>query len=359
MHPMMSDALSDLDEWMRVRPSEPHIGRARAILQAHPEVRSLLGPAPSTFLVLLALVTAQMALALLLRNEPWWALVLVAYFVGAVLNCAVLNMIHEASHGLIFRSRKWNLVAAYIANLGTFSPYVETFYHYHLPHHRYLGVYDRDATIARDWEARIVGRSALRKLMWFVFFPLIYPFRLAGMSLGRPAASRIARNFGVQALWLGLLYSLGGWPSLIYLALSLYLHFGLHPLNAIALQEHFYVQCGQESSSYYGVGNWISFNAGYHVEHHDFPYMAWSRLRKLRALAPEFYDGRLAYHSWSGLIFLFVRDRRWSLWARAVRADNPEGDAASAVPADELSSSRSPGNCVSTDGDAMPQRRVS
>jgi sphingolipid delta-4 desaturase len=198
-------------------------------------------------------------------------------------------------------------------------PYVETFYHYHLPHHRHLGKYDHDTTIARGWEAQLIGRSVTRKLLWLLFFPLFYPFRVAHMSVGRPANKLIVLNFITQAgLWV-LLYSLGGIKPIIYFVLSFYFHFGLHPLNAIALQEHMFMKHGEESYSYYGIGNWVTFNAGYHVEHHDMPYIAWSRLRRLRSLAPEFYEGRYAYYSWTRLILQFVFDRRWSLWARAVR----------------------------------------
>jgi sphingolipid delta-4 desaturase len=319
---MTDDALSEIDSFIPANTAEPHISRARAILRKHPEVRELVGPAPSTFLVLLALVAAQTSVALSLQHAPLWVLALVAYTVGAVLNCGVLNMVHEASHGLIFRGRRWNRMAAYVANLGTFWPSVETFFRYHLPHHRYLGEYDRDTTIARDWEARFVGRSALRKVLWLVFFAVIYPFRVTHMNVGRRYNGRIVFNFVMQAAWWVLLYSVGGWRPLAYLALSFYFHFGLHPLNAIALQEHLFVRHGQESYSYYGIANWITFNAGYHVEHHDMPSIPWSRLRRLRAIAPEFYEGRHAYHSWTGLILKFVRDRRWSLWARVMRPSN-------------------------------------
>ena len=316
---LSGDALSAEDGFIPADSAEPHISRARAILRSHPEVRDLTGPAPSTFLLLLALVGAQITIALWLCDRPLWMLALAAYTVGAVVNCGVLNMIHEACHGLIFRGRRWNRLAAYIANLGTFWPSVEAFFHYHLPHHRYLGEYERDTTIARRWEARMIGRSGLRKVLWFVFFAVIYPFRIRGMNVGRVDNRRIAFNFALQIAWWAVLYGIGGWQPIAYLALSFYFHFGLHPLNAIALQEHVFVHAGEESYSYYGVGNWITFNAGYHVEHHDMPSIPWSRLQRLRRLAPEFYEGRHPYYSWTGLIVAFVRDRRWSLWARATR----------------------------------------
>ncbi len=316
----MYSALTEVDAFLAAVDAEPHTKRARAILRQHPEVKRLLGPSAWTMLLTVTLVAAQVTIALWIHRAPWWLLALIAYTIGAVINCAVLNMIHEACHNLIFRSTKWNRFAAYVANLGAFSPYVETFYHYHLPHHRYLGNYDRDMTMASDWEARWVGRSILRKALWFLFFPMIYPFRVARSNLRKPARHRLLLNFGIQLTWLCLLFYLGGWPAIAYMMLSFYFHFGLHPLNAIALQEHFFVQHGEESYSYYGIGNWITFNAGYHVEHHDMPFIPWFRLPALKRAAPEFYRGRHSYQSWTGLILRFVFDRRWSLWARVARS---------------------------------------
>jgi sphingolipid delta-4 desaturase len=45
---------------------------------------------------------------------------------------------------------------------------------------------------------------------------------------------------------------------------------------------------------------------GYHNEHHDFPYVAWSRLPKLKAAAPEFYDGLAQCDSWVGVIWDYI-----------------------------------------------------
>jgi Fatty acid desaturase len=67
---------------------------------------------------------------------------------------------------------------------------------------------------------------------------------------------------------------------------------------------------------------------GYHNEHHDLPSIPWNNLPKLRALAPEFYDC-LKYHpSWSGLLFQFIFDERYTLFSRIERMKRSDDSAA-------------------------------
>lgn len=58
---------------------------------------------------------------------------------------------------------------------------------------------------------------------------------------------------------------------------------------------------------------------GYHNEHHDFPSVPWTRLPKLRALAPEFYDTIPSHPSWPMVIINFIRDSNVGIFARAKR----------------------------------------
>src|SRR5207248_2767946 len=94
---------------------------------------------------------------------------------------------------------------------------------------------------------------------------------------------------------------------------------GLHPLGARWIQEHFAMNPGQETYSYYGPLNKVSFNVGYHNEHHDLMTIPWSRLPEVRRIAPEFYEGLHAYHSWTKLLVQFLTDPNITLFRYIVR----------------------------------------
>lgn len=56
----------------------------------------------------------------------------------------------------------------------------------------------------------------------------------------------------------------------------------------------------------YGPLNILCYNVGLHQEHHDFPAIPWTRLWKLKALAPEFYDVLPSHSSWPGVTWRFI-----------------------------------------------------
>src|SRR5205823_11165432 len=114
-----------------------------------------------------------------------------------------------------------------------------------------------------------------------------------------------------------------GPKAFFFLLISFFFSVGFHPLGARWIQEHYLVlDKNQETYSYYGGLNAVSFNVGYHNEHHDFPSIAWNRLPKLRALAPEFYDSLRSHSSWTRLLIQFLFDRRYTLFSRVERSND-------------------------------------
>ena len=106
--------------------------------------------------------------------------------------------------------------------------------------------------------------------------------------------------------------------ALLYLFLSFWFSVGgLHPLSARWLQEHFAFGPDQGTFDYYGPLNTLALNIGYHNEHHDFHEIPWTRLPKLKAMAPKFYDTLGCHRSWVALLVTFIFDPRYSLNTRS------------------------------------------
>jgi sphingolipid delta-4 desaturase len=100
-----------------------------------------------------------------------------------------------------------------------------------------------------------------------------------------------------------ILYNFG--PNVIlYFLLGMMWATSFHPTAGHFLSEHYVGETsddGQhdpETFSYYGCWNIVAYNVGYHNEHHDFTTVPWTRLPKLRALAPEFYEDLPQTDSW-------------------------------------------------------------
>jgi sphingolipid delta-4 desaturase len=314
-------------DYIRVTYGEPHAARGRQMLAAHPELRSLAGPTPSSAAWTVLLVLVQMVLAVAVADRPWYIWLPCAYLIGATIDHALWALIHETTHNLMFRSRIANRVVALVANLPLVVPSAMSFSKYHLIHHRNMGDMDLDAGVPGPTESRVIGRSGSRKSIWLAGYAvvqaIIRPHRLTVKLLD----GWTVVNIVVQvAAMVALVYCAGGAPFK-YLCTATFCAIGFHPLGARWIQEHFAMVPDQETYSYYGPLNKVSFNVGYHNEHHDIVTIPWSRLPEVRRIAPEFYENMYSYNSWTALLVRFLTDPDVTLFRYIIRPSRQNRDA--------------------------------
>lgn len=111
-----------------------------------------------------------------------------------------------------------------------------------------------------------------------------------------------------------------GWHGIAYLGLSTLFAHGLHSVAAHFIHEHYIYSPGQETYSYYGILNRLTFNVGYHHEHHDFVAIPGSRLPAYRKLTAYRYDHLVSHRSWTWVLWHFVTSRELGPHSRMVRS---------------------------------------
>lgn len=292
---------------------DQHARRARQIMQRHPEARKLLGTNAWSGLLVAGIVGIQLAASCVSASLPWWGLVLLAYTLGAVANHALWVLVHECTHNLVFKKSTPNRWLAIGANLAMFFPSTVAFAAFHIKHHKYMGQHDHDADLPTRWEAWLLSWPIIGRLQWQIMFPIWQisrTFFLDPRNTPKTWTRWLWVNWVVQLSFVAGWYCLFGWAPLFYMMLSAYFSIGPHPLGARWIQEHYIMEDGQETNSYYGPLNVVALNVGYHNEHHDLPQVPWNRLPELHRLAPEMYQPLYAHHSWVLLWLRFLFDPR-------------------------------------------------
>jgi sphingolipid delta-4 desaturase len=227
-----------------------------------------------------------------------------------VINQSLLLAIHELSHNLAFERPLYNRLFSLFVNLPVGVPVAAAFRYYHLLHHAHQGAERLDADIPTALEARVF-RGRLGKFLWLLLQGFFYAGRPLALLPKKPSRWEIA-NFIVQAGFNVAIFYFFGLKALLYLPIGSLIVMGLHPIAGHYISEHYVLHHSgdgepQETYSYYGPLNLLAFNVGYHNEHHDFPYIAGSRLPALRRLAPEFYDTLSHHSSWTRVLWDFWR----------------------------------------------------
>jgi len=299
---------------------EPHASRRKLIKQAHPEVSELMGHEPRTKYIVAGIVAVQLVAAYLLRDMAFtWQFWVTSYVVGGTATQALFLAIHEITHYLAFKNFEHNKWFAMFANLPIAIPYSSAFKGYHQEHHRYQGLEGVDTDLPTKLEGVLLS-NVFGKLFFATCQILFYALR--PMIVKQQVFTKWhAFNWATQFSFNAAVVATFGWGPIFYFLASDFMAGSLHPCASHFIAEHYVFTGDTETYSYYGPLNMLTFNVGYHNEHHDFPNIAWSNLPKLRALAPEFYDN-LPYHkSWPLVIWKFITEPTVSPWNRVKRAE--------------------------------------
>lgn len=282
----------------------------------------MFGTAPSIALWALVTMALQLAAVAVLSGRPWWLALVAAYLFGAFAQHHLNIAMHECGHEFVFRQPWQNKAFALIANLTAGLPSAIAFRYYHLLHHRHLGRRPMDADSPPTWEARLFGRSPFGKFMWVMLQPLTYAVvHPLQVSPRIPIDGWLVLNVVTTLAATAAIYWFFGLVPVIYILASTYFAVGPHPTGAHILQEHIIFNGGRyETASYYGPINRFSINAGYHLEHHDFPGIPGPRLPAFRRIAGEHYKNMFHHRSRLATLWQFVFDRNIGIDTRIVHA---------------------------------------
>ena len=297
---------------------EPHKSRRLQILAKYPEIKKLYGYCPQTRWKVLAMVTTQIAMARWVSGLSWLMVMLCAYAIGGVINHALELGVHEVTHNLAFPKLQHNRYFSFFANLPLALPVAASFKRYHHEHHRYQGEDVVDVDVPSDFERKFFRNTPL-KALWMVLQPAFYALRPLAVNPKDPSKWE-AVNWAIIIAFDAAICKIWGAKALGYLFFSTMLGMGIHPVAGHFIAEHYTFSSGSETYSYYGPINWLTFNVGYHNEHHDFPFIPGSRLPQVRAMAPEFYDPLPKYHSWTKVIWDFIFTPTTGPWSRVKRS---------------------------------------
>jgi len=303
--------------------NEPHAKRRKEILDKHPEIKKLMVVDHLFKYKVILLATFQLCMAMFMSylNVSWLNLILVTYVVSGTANHALLLAIHEISHNMAFGHVKpiYNRIFGIIVNMPIGVPMSMSFKKYHLEHHRYQGHEHVDVDIPTEVEAKLFT-TTFGKAVWMFLQPFFYALRPLVVYPKTPCKLEIF-NFILQIIFDVALYYFFGPKALFYLIAGSLLGMGLHPVAGHFISEHYMFSVDFETYSYYGILNKVTFNVGYHNEHHDFPNIPGSLLPKVREYAPEYYNN-LPYHtSWVKVLYDYVTDPSIGPYARMKRKE--------------------------------------
>lgn len=298
---------------------EPHGKRKQAILKKYPQIQNLYGPNYKTKYIVYCVVFLHflgLYLSSKIDNRIWFFCFSLLF--GGTLTGMSGVLIHECSHSLASKNSYMNTFLGYLSNVPIVIPISVSFQKYHLDHHIYLGVRNKDPDLPLPIEIKIVEGNTFCKIAYILFYPIFYVWR--AMFIRKRILKEEVLNIIIHSILVYFEYELFGLNSIKYHVLSTWLGYSIHPVAAHLIQEHFTFEDGQETYSYYGPFNKLFMNIGYHNEHHDFMSINWENLPKVNEIANEFYKDYMIQVSWFGVIYHFITKPVYGPQSRVTRS---------------------------------------
>lgn len=296
---------------------EPHLYRKKLILSKYPQIKSLYGHDPSIKYKVVLLISIQLLSLHLLHTTPIFLRIFMCYTLSGSINHMLTLSMHEASHNTVAKTIIFNRLLGITSNLTMGIPASASFRRYHLEHHRYQGEDQIDVDIPCIAEGNFF-RTRSRKLLWCFLQPLFYSLRPIIISPKKPNRWEYI-NLLATVIFDSLVYAYYGLSGLLYLICGTLFGMGLHPCAGHFISEHTVYNSNQETYSYYGPLNWLTFDVGYHNEHHDFPFISGKKLKFVKMIASEYYDCQPSYHSWCKVIYDYIMDQEIGPYNRIKR----------------------------------------
>lgn len=297
-----------LNDFLWTSAPQPHSVRRRAILKKYPEIEELYGSDPSQAIVTVFTIAAQFALCyyVSIAALPPWAYVAFTFLVSGTLNHSLFAAMHEGSHRTVFERKLPSELFCIATTLPMGLPAAIPFKRYHLDHHIYMGIEGVDPDLPTIFEGWFF-QATWRKLLWVVLLPATYSLRPM-LTIPKEVVPMDVVNWILNFVVDVSVAYFWGWKALGYLLLGTAFSMNFHPFAGHFISEHFIFPDSdiyQETNSYYGIWNLLTYNVGYHNEHHDFPRVPGSRLPLVTRIAKDFYQ-MPHHHGWMRIMWAFI-----------------------------------------------------
>lgn len=218
---------------------------------------------------------------------PGWASYLLAFVIIGSRQHAIAVHLHDATHYLLFRSRRWNdLVARALMEWPLFAS-LDGYRRLHRDHHHYLNT-DRDPDWARNQPYKLLETNKLTHRLWLMSGCGVLGQGLAALFLGFPSGAGVGHkrplSLHLCCRWLvyagvfWVLYVNGWLQYFFWYWLVPYLFYFFPVMRFRGLSEHWAVPstCMEDKARTVKIGWLPGFllypkNINYHVEHHGHP----------------------------------------------------------------------------------------